>query len=82
MLYEVITVSTIAHELGHAYHNHILKDAPEIYRDYPMTLAETASIFCETLVLEGALEKAGTSEMLELIEHELMESTQISYNFV
>lgn len=71
------SVSTIAHELGHAYHNHILKDAPEIYRDYPMTLAETASIFCETLVLEGALEKAGTSEMLELIEHELMESTQI-----
>ena len=47
------SLSTMAHELGHAYHNHILKDAPEIYRDFPMTLAETASIFCETIVLEG-----------------------------
>ena len=70
-------LSTIAHELGHAYHHHILKDAPEIYRDYPMTLAETASIFCETIVLEGALENCSDDERFELIEHELMESTQV-----
>lgn len=70
-------LTTIAHELGHAYHHHILKDAPEIYRDYPMTLAETASIFCETIVLEGALETCSDDERFELIEHELMESTQV-----
>lgn len=70
-------LSTIAHELGHAYHNYILKDAPEIYRDFPMTLAETASIFCETIVLESALESADEGDKLALIEHELMESTQI-----
>ncbi len=71
------SLSTIAHELGHAYHNEVLKDAPEIYRDFPMTLAETASIFCETIVLEGALETTGSDEQISLIEHELMESTQI-----
>ncbi len=71
------SLSTIAHELGHAYHNEVLKDAPEIYRDFPMTLAETASIFCETIVLEGALETTGNDEQISLIEHELMESTQI-----
>ncbi|HAK45816.1 MAG TPA: peptidase M3 [Spirochaeta sp.] len=70
-------LSTIAHELGHAYHNQILKDAPETYRDFPMTLAETASIFCETIVLESALGSAEVDEKLSLIEHELMESTQI-----
>lgn len=70
-------LSTVAHELGHAYHHFILKDAPEIYRDYPMTLAETASIFCETIVLEGALKEASKEEQIELIEHELLESTQI-----
>ena len=42
-------VSTLAHELGHAYHNLNLADrTPQ--RDTPMTLAETASIFCETIV--------------------------------
>ncbi|MDC7225368.1 MAG: M3 family oligoendopeptidase [Spirochaetales bacterium] len=70
-------LSTIAHELGHAYHNDVLKEAPEIYRDFPMTLAETASIFCETIVLESALETASGDDKLNLIEHELMESTQI-----
>ena len=70
-------VSTIAHELGHAYHNFVLKDAHEIYRDFPMTLAETASIFCETIILENALKNASADEQLALIEHELMESTQI-----
>ena len=42
-----------------------------------MTLAETASIFCETIVLEGALGSCGEEQKLALIEHELMESTQV-----
>ncbi|MBI9106528.1 MAG: M3 family oligoendopeptidase [Spirochaetales bacterium] len=70
-------LTTMAHELGHAYHNFILKDASEIYRDYPMTLAETASIFCETIVLEGALDGCTDEQRFNLIEHELMESTQV-----
>ena len=70
-------MSTIAHELGHAYHNLVLSEAPEIFRDYPMTLAETASIFCQTLVVEDALKNCTESEELELLEEELSDSTQV-----
>jgi oligoendopeptidase F len=41
-------VSTLAHELGHAYHNTNLADRTSMQRQTPMALAETASIFCET----------------------------------
>ena len=37
-------VSTLAHELGHAYHNWVMKDMPLEEAAYPMNLAETASI--------------------------------------
>jgi pepF/M3 family oligoendopeptidase len=70
-------VATVAHELGHAYHHHVLKDAPAVHRDYPMTLAETASIFCETLAFSGGLEQASTSEELHVLEQSLQDSTQV-----
>jgi len=71
------SVSTIAHELGHGYHHHILKNTPHILRMYPMTLAETASIFCENLVLNAAAEKFTGSEKLSAIESLLADSTQV-----
>ncbi|MDP2308786.1 MAG: M3 family metallopeptidase [Pseudomonadota bacterium] len=49
------SVSTLAHELGHAFHNHVLHDVPAAQRRVPMTLAETASTFAELLVREAAL---------------------------
>ncbi len=49
------SVATLAHELGHAYHNHVLFVLPASQRRVPMTLAETASTFGETLVREASL---------------------------
>ena len=49
---------TLAHELGHAWHNWLLRDLPMSQRAYPMTLAETASIFAETLVRSALFERA------------------------
>ncbi len=49
------SVSTLAHELGHAYHNEVLYEVPAAQRRVPMTLAETASTFAEALVREAAL---------------------------
>ncbi len=46
---------TLAHELGHAYHHHVLKDDPAFAQYYPMGLAETASTFNELLVTDAAL---------------------------
>jgi oligoendopeptidase F len=47
-------ITTLAHELGHAYHNWVLRDLPARQREFPSTLAETASTFAETVVREAA----------------------------
>jgi oligoendopeptidase F len=48
-------IGTLAHELGHAYHNWMLRDLPLDLKSYPMTLAETASIFAETALADYLL---------------------------
>ena len=53
-------VITLAHELGHAWHNWVMRDLPKSKSRYPMTLAETASIFAETLVRDALMQKAKT----------------------
>ncbi|NEP17084.1 MAG: M3 family oligoendopeptidase [Leptolyngbya sp. SIO4C1] len=53
-------VMTLAHELGHAWHNWVMRDLPLRQTRYPMTLAETASIFAETLVRDALLKQAKT----------------------
>ncbi|MCF8058957.1 MAG: M3 family oligoendopeptidase [Bacteriovoracaceae bacterium] len=55
-------VITLAHELGHAYHNWVMRDMPLAETSYSMTLAETASIFAETLVKKALLEKSTNRE--------------------
>nr|MBN2277740.1 M3 family oligoendopeptidase [candidate division Zixibacteria bacterium] len=66
------SMMTLAHELGHAYHQYILKDTPRFAAEYPMTLAETASIFNELLISDAALEKAdGVNEKLLLLDLKL-----------
>lgn len=55
-------VLTLAHELGHAWHNWVMADLPRYKTYYPMTLAETASIFGETLVRDALFEQASTPD--------------------
>ncbi|UCE24756.1 MAG: M3 family oligoendopeptidase [Candidatus Zixiibacteriota bacterium] len=63
---------TLAHELGHAYHGWVLKDKPHFAGIYPMNLAETASIFIETLVNDAALERTSDpQEKLMLLDQKL-----------
>ena len=70
-------VSTIAHELGHAYHFHLLREECAFSRAYPMTLAETASIFSETMLYNCTISKAKGFEKKYLTEMFLMEVTQV-----
>ena len=68
-------VFTIAHELGHAFHNSCTYQAGKtmLQSDTPMTLAETASIMCETIVMNAALEKAvSDDEKLAILEESLI----------
>ncbi|WP_161597544.1 M3 family oligoendopeptidase [Fluviispira multicolorata] len=55
-------VSTLAHELGHAFHHWVMRDLPHIQTNYPMNLAETASIFAETVVGNALMNKAKCKE--------------------
>lgn len=70
-------VSTLAHELGHGYHNHCQRGLEPLRRGSPMGLAETASIFCETLIAEAALAAATPAEQLTILEVQLSGATQV-----
>lgn len=69
-------VSTIAHELGHGWHNHCLERVPVLMADAPMPLAETASIFNETLLSNVVRQNADEDFRFVLLENSLMEATQ------
>jgi oligoendopeptidase F len=71
------SLSTLAHEMGHGYHNLCLKDRTPIQSQTPMTLAETASIFCETIVSNAALKEASGLEKLYILDTELQGQTQV-----
>ncbi|MCC2524742.1 M3 family oligoendopeptidase [Vibrio coralliilyticus] len=63
---------TLAHELGHAFHNWVMRDMPLCQTRYPMTLAETASIFAENIVRDYLLEQVESrEEKLEMLWEEL-----------
>lgn len=73
-------VSTIAHELGHAFHNDcaIRAHKTELQKLTPMTLAETASIMCETIVSQASLREAkNDSERLAILEAKLIGDSQV-----
>jgi oligoendopeptidase F len=71
------SAQTTAHELGHAYHNVQLAQRTALQRRVPMALAETASIFCETLVVEAGLEHLEGPDRLALLDVDLQGSNQV-----
>ncbi|MGC9522170.1 MAG: M3 family oligoendopeptidase [Anaerolineae bacterium] len=70
-------MSTLAHELGHAYHNLNLANRTYLQRQTPMTLAETASNFCQIIVRNAALRQASPEEQLAILEADLQDATQV-----
>lgn len=71
-------ISTLAHELGHAYHNSHVFNERVMNADYPMPIAETASILCETIVKQAVLKEAEDDDVkLGILEQELQDSTQV-----
>ncbi len=71
-------IVTLAHELGHAFHDQQVFSHSVIQQDYSMPVAETASTFNEVLVVSTAIERAETKEeKLALIESQLQDANQI-----
>lgn len=69
-------IITIAHELGHAFHNTRLFHLSELNSFYPMPIAETASTFCESIVVNEALKSAHKNEKINILENDIMGLTQ------
>ncbi|MGB8980529.1 MAG: M3 family oligoendopeptidase [Anaerolineales bacterium] len=73
-------VSTLAHELGHAFHNECAYQADKtvLQQLTPMTLAETASTMCETIVTEAVLASTNDpQERLGVLEAQIQNAGQI-----
>jgi oligoendopeptidase F len=75
------SMSTLAHELGHAYHSWVLRDQPLVLQDYPMNLAETASTFAECVLAEARLAACQTKEeRLGLLDNMLSDAVAFLMN--
>ncbi|MCK9444349.1 MAG: M3 family oligoendopeptidase [Tissierellaceae bacterium] len=70
-------MTTLAHELGHGYHGSCLKDESILNSGYPMPIAETASIFCETIVVNAALKEADDQEAFSILESSISDAGQV-----
>ena len=70
-------VQTLAHELGHAYHGQVIQENAPLNKDYPMPLAETASILCQTLMAKKMIsEMEDKEDLLTVVEESLQEDSQ------
>ena len=71
-------IVTLAHELGHSFHDRQVYKNASLNREYSMPVAETASTFNEVLVVSTAIEQTNDrEERLALIESQLMDATQV-----
>ncbi|MBS4173616.1 M3 family oligoendopeptidase [Bacillus sp. FJAT-49736] len=74
-------VSTLAHELGHAFHSFALRDVHPLKRGYAMNVAETASTFAEMIVADASLKSATSDEeRLTLLEDKIQRSVALLMN--
>ncbi|REK77777.1 M3 family oligoendopeptidase [Paenibacillus paeoniae] len=74
-------ISTLAHELGHAYHQHVMNDLPAMSQEYAMNVAETASTFAEMIVSDRAMKAAADDEeKLGLLEDKIQRAVAFFMN--
>ncbi|NGX26411.1 MAG: hypothetical protein K940chlam6_00332, partial [Chlamydiae bacterium] len=76
-----INVATLAHELGHAYHNTCVEHLPFFHQQAQMNVAETASTFGEMVVIDQAIQGAkNDKERLQLLDDKLQRSVAYFMN--
>nr|WP_245575566.1 M3 family oligoendopeptidase [Alkalicoccus chagannorensis] len=74
-------VATLAHELGHAYHQHVMNDLPYMAQGYAMNVAETASTFAEMIVADASIKQASSEEeRIQLLDDKLNRSIAFFMN--
>ena len=78
----IASVFTLAHELGHAYHDDCLRGDSILNTDYPMIIAETASIFNETLLFDALIKGVPSNKKLALLDMELYSVVRQTLNMM
>ncbi|MDC3412722.1 M3 family oligoendopeptidase [Aquibacillus sp. 3ASR75-11] len=74
-------IATLAHELGHGYHQHVMNDLDIINQSYAMNVAETASTFAEMVVADAAVKEAtNKQEKIALLENKIQRSVAFFMN--
>ncbi|WP_202081357.1 M3 family oligoendopeptidase [Caldalkalibacillus salinus] len=74
-------VATLAHELGHAYHQHVMNDLPPMAQQYAMNVAETASTFAELIVADASIKEAqNKDEKIALLDNKIQRSVAFFMN--
>lgn len=76
-----IDVSILAHEIGHGYHSSTLFNEKILNTEYPIPIAETASIFCETLVNNKLLSILPSEEALTILERSISDAAYYIVDF-
>jgi len=72
---------TLEHELGHAFHSHVMKEIPTLNRHYAMSVAETASTFAEMIIADATVQHASSKEeKISLLGNKLERSTAMFLN--
>ena len=67
-------IGVLAHEIGHAYHSYCLRNEKMLNTDYPRPIAETASIFCETIVNSALFNLVSPNEGLSILEKSISDA--------
>ncbi|MCL2349960.1 MAG: M3 family oligoendopeptidase [Defluviitaleaceae bacterium] len=70
-------VTTFAHEFGHAQHGDCLKHKSYLNSSYTMPIAETASNFCETIIVNAAMKDADEKTKMAILEQDLSDAMQV-----
>lgn len=74
-------VATLAHELGHGYHQHVMNDMPALAQEYAMNVAETASTFAEMIVADAGVKGAASDEeRISLLEDKIQRAVAYFMN--
>lgn len=74
-------VATLAHELGHAFHSHVMRDMPVMNRNYAMNVAETASTFAEQIINDATIKSsASEAEKINLLNNKIIQGVAMKMN--
>lgn len=76
------SVTTLAHEMGHAIHSQFSKTQPVIYQNYSISTAETASTFFEQFVFDRLLSDLGPEEKILALHNQIQEDVNAIFRQV